>query len=118
MYDVKAQVNSVLESISGVTVSDAYPKDFGKLPHISFYELSNTDPLTIASSPLSDISIQIDIWHKHSTGELAAAVDEKLNGIGLRRQFAADAPDPSGIKRKTMRYRGVVDQRTERVYQS
>ncbi|WP_044737058.1 hypothetical protein [Geobacillus kaustophilus] len=117
MYDVKPEVNSLLSSIPGVTVSDAYPKDFSKLPHISFYEIANSDYLRIGGEPLSEISIQIDIWHNKSTGALAAAVDEKMSSIGFRRQFMADVPDPSGIKHKTMRYRGIVDKRTSLVHQ-
>lgn len=117
MYDVKPLVNELLSSIPGVTVSDAYPTDWGKTAHISFYENGNSDPLKISDSPLSDISIQIDIWHKKSTGALAADVDAKMNSIGFRRVFAADVPDPGGIKHKTMRYRGVVDTRTNRVHQ-
>ncbi|MCY9706724.1 hypothetical protein M5X05_21390 [Paenibacillus alvei] len=117
LYDVKPGVNTLLSAINGVTVSDAYPKDFTKLPHISFYELANSDPIRIVNGPLTDIAIQIDIWHNRSTGALAQQVDEKLNSIGFRRQFAQDVPDPSGIKHKTMRYRGVVDARTNHVHQ-
>lgn len=117
MYDVKPEVNALLESIPGVTVSYAYPKDFSKLPHISFYEIANSDYLRIGCEPLSEISIQIDIWHNKSTGALAAAVDEKMNSIGFRRQFMADVPDPGGIIHKTMRYRGIVDKRTSLVHQ-
>lgn len=116
MYDVKPEVNALLATIEGITVSDAYPQDFTRLPHISFYEIANGDPLSTANSPLSDISIQIDIWHNRSTGIIAAAVDEKMNRLGFRRQLAADVPDPTGIKHKTMRYRGIVDIRTGFVY--
>ncbi|MCM1564923.1 MAG: hypothetical protein NC238_03005 [Dehalobacter sp.] len=116
MYDVKTQIKVLLESIEGITVSDAYPTDFKKLPHISFYESTNLDPLKIKASPLSDITIQIDIWHNRSTGSLAQQVDDKMASIGFRREFAADVPD-SAVKRKTMRFHGVVDTRSEIVYQ-
>jgi hypothetical protein len=117
MIDVKPEVNTLLSAIPGVTVSDAYPKDFAKLPHISFYEVENSDPLGIETGPLSEIAIQIDVWHNKSTGELAAAVNTAMNSIGFRRRFAADVPDPAGVKHKTMRYHGVVDIRTGRVSQ-
>lgn len=117
MYDVKPEINTLLSSIPGVTVSDAYPKDFKKLPHISFYEIDNSDPLKLSQEYLTDISIQIDIWHNRSTGSIAQQVNEKMNSIGFHRQFSADVPDPSGIKHKTMRYRGVVDTRNLLVYQ-
>jgi hypothetical protein len=117
MYDVKPQINSLLSTIQGVGVSDAYPKSFNVLPQISFYEIANTDPLQLPKEYLSDISIQIDVWHNRSTGALAKQVDDKMKSIGFVRKFAADVPDPSGIKHKTMRYRGVVDKRNLFVYQ-
>ncbi|WFR60868.1 hypothetical protein P9222_20275 [Paenibacillus amylolyticus] len=117
MYDIKPEVLKQLDQIQGVTVSDAYPKEWSKLPHISFYEASSTDPLGIQKGPLTAVAIQVDIWHTKSTGTLAADVDTRMNSIGLRREFAADLPDPSGIKHKTMRYRGVVDSRSGRVSQ-
>lgn len=117
MIDVKPEINALLSSIPGVTVSDAFPASAAKTPHITMGEAANVDPLMISNGPLSDIVIQIDIWHKSSTGTLAAAVDEKMNSVGFRRQFAADLSDPSGIKRKTMRYGGKVDARTNLVHQ-
>jgi hypothetical protein len=117
MFDIKPHILTLLQAIPGATVSDAFPKKDAKLPHISFYELINSDPLTISSGPLNEISVQIDIWHNRSTGALAATVDGAMNGIGFRRQASNDIPDPSGMKRKTMRYRGVVDIRTGRVSQ-
>lgn len=117
MYDIKPDVNALLSAIPGVTVSDAYPTDFNKLPHISFYEIANIDPLGIQAGPLTDCAVQIDIWHNRSTGALATAVDTAMNSIGLRRELSADLPDPSGVKHKTMRYRGVVDVRSGRVTQ-
>lgn len=116
MYDVKPEIKTLLQGISGVTVSDAYPADWKKLPHISFYEQSNKDAVKIKNGPLSDIVIQIDIWHNRSTGPIAQQVDTKMALIGFVREFAADVPDKNA-KRKTMRYRGVVNIRTSLVHQ-
>lgn len=117
MYDIKPQVKILLESIEGVTVSDAYPKDFTKLPHISFYEQINNDYIKRGPEYLTEIVLQVDIWHNRSTGTLAQQVNEKMNSIGYRREFAADVPDPSSVKHKTMRFRGIVDTRNLLVYQ-
>lgn len=116
MYDIKPQIFNLLKEIEGVTVSDAYPKDWSKLPHISFYEQFNSDYLKKGPEDLTEVVIQIDIWHNRSTGAIAQAVDEKMNSIGFRREFAADVPDPN-VKHKTMRYRGIVDKRSLLVYQ-
>lgn len=117
MYGVKPQIKALLEAIEGVTVSDAYPKDFTKLPHISFYEQVNTDYLKRGPEHLTEIVLQIDVWHNRSTGFLAQEVNEKMNSIGFRREFTADVPDPNGVKHKTMRFRGIVDARNLLVYQ-
>jgi hypothetical protein len=115
MYDVKPQIKTLLEAIPGIKkVSDAYPSDWKNLPQITFYEQDNSDYLK--KGLLSEIVIQIDIWHSKSTGEIARRVDEKMAEIGFRREFAADIPDPA-VKHKTMRFRGIVDERDLKVYQ-
>ncbi|MCL6456918.1 MAG: hypothetical protein K6T85_02820 [Gorillibacterium sp.] len=117
MFDAKSQILTLLETIHGVLVTGAYPKSFERLPHISFYETVNSEGLPQLPGLLTDISIQVDIWHNKSTGGLAQQVDVLMNSIGFRRQFASDLPDPSGVNRKTMRYHGIVDRRSERVSQ-
>lgn len=117
MFDIKPIVNKLLSEINGVTVSDTYPKDFNKLPHVSFYEIANGEGVAAIPGRLTETNIQVDIWHNRSTGALAKEVNEKMNSIGLRRAFAGDIPDPSGIKHKTMRFHGVVDSKTLLIYQ-
>ena len=114
MFDVKPYVFEALNAISGVTVSDVYPSDFKKLPYITFYEIANSEGTT---SRLSDVAVVIDIWHNRSTGTIAKQVDEKMKELGLKRVFSSDVPDPSGIKHKTMRYRGLIDSKTLLVHQ-
>lgn len=117
MYNIKPTVNQLLESIVGEdNVSDSYPDDFTNLPQISFYEQFNNDHLKKGPELLTEIVIQIDIWHNRSTGELAKQVNEKMNSIGFRREFMADVPDPK-VKHKTMRFKGIVDKRNLIVYQ-
>ena len=117
MYDVKPQIKALLDTIPGVKkVSDIYPADWKDLPQITFYEQTNTDYLRKGPEYLTEVVIQIDIWHNRSTGDLAGQVDAKMASVGFRREFAADIPDPA-VKHKTMRFRGVVDCRNELVYQ-
>ncbi|MFD1954298.1 hypothetical protein ACFSL6_08940 [Paenibacillus thailandensis] len=117
MFDAKKIIGDELSSIEGVHVSDFYPSDFSKLPHIAFYEQSNREGQPAIPGVLTEIVFQIDIWHDRSTGPIAQVVNEKMNEMGLRRDLSADLPDPSGLKRKTMRFRGIVDSRTNLVYQ-
>lgn len=117
MYDVKPQILTLLETIPDVTVVGEYPKSFATLPLISFYELSNSENKPTLPGLLTEISVQVDVWNKKSTGALAQQVNSLMNSIGFRRQMSADISDPSGVNRKTMRFRGVVDARSERVTQ-
>lgn len=117
MYDVKPEINTLLTSIPGVTVSDEFPSSPAKTPHITFKEADNVNYRNMSIELQSEIIILVDIWHTRSTGQLAKEVDDKMASIGFLRQFASDMNDPSGIKRKTMRFRGVVDSRTNLVHQ-
>lgn len=117
MYDVKPEVNSLLTSILGVTVSDEFPAGTAQTPHITFKEADNSNYRKMRVELQTEIIILIDVWHTKSTGAIAAEVDEKMTGIGFVRQFSSDLNDPSGMKRKIMRYRGIVDKRTNLVHQ-
>lgn len=117
MYDVKPEVYTLLSTIPSVTVSDAFPKGPAETPRITFGEANNSNYRHMSEERQSAIIIQIDVWHTKSTGTLAAAVNEKMTSIGFLREFASDLTDPSGIKRKTMRYRGIVDAVTKLVHQ-
>lgn len=117
MYDVKPEINSLLSTIEGVTVSDQFPAGPAQTPHITFKEADNSNYRNMRTEFQSEIIILIDVWHTRSTGAIAKEVDDKMASIGFLRQFASDMNDPSGIKRKTMRYRGVVDSRTNLVHQ-
>lgn len=117
MYDVKPEVFSLLSSIYGVSVSDEFPASPAQTPHITFKEADNSNYHKMRVELQTEIIILIDVWNTKSTGAIAAEVDEKMTSIGFVRQFAADLNDPSGMKRKTMRYRGIVDKRTNLVHQ-
>lgn len=117
MYDVKPEVFQALKTIPDVAkIVDSYPTSFAEMPLISFYEQTNRDEITALPGVLTNVTIQIDVWHNQSTGDLARAVNAAMNALGLRREFAADLNE-TGIKRKTMRYRGIVDSRTNHVNQ-
>lgn len=117
MYDVKPEVLALLETIPDVNVVGEYPKEFAKLPLISFYELTNDEAAPELPGVLTEVSLQVDVWSKRSTGGLAQQVNTLMNSIGFRRQTARDVSDPSGVNRKTMRYRGTIDARSKRVTQ-
>lgn len=117
MYDVKPEIFALLNTIEGVTVSDEFPSGAAQAPHITFKEANNSNYRNMSNEQQSEIIILIDVWHTRSTGKIAQDVNSKMASIGFLRQFQADLNDPSGMKRKTMRFRGVVDKRTKLVHQ-
>lgn len=116
MYDAKPEIYSLLSSIQGVTASDQFPAGPAQTPHITFKEADNSNYRKMRVELQTEIIMLIDVWHTKSTGTIAAAVNEKMSSIGFSRELAADLNDPSGMKRKTMRYRGIVDKRTNLVH--
>ena len=117
MYDAKPEIYSLLSTIPGVSASDQFPASPEQTPHITFKEADNSNYRKMRVELQTEIIILIDVWHTRSTGAIAAAVDVEMTSIGFVRQLAADLNDPSGMKRKTMRYRGIVDKRTNLVHQ-
>ncbi|MBE1554804.1 hypothetical protein [Sporosarcina limicola] len=117
MYDAKPDVFALLSTIPNVTVSDQFPVSPAEAPHITFKEADNSNYRNMRVEVQSEIIFVIDVWHTRSTGALATEVNEKMTSIGFLRAFSADLNDPSGMKRKTMRFRGVVDKRTNLVHQ-
>ena len=117
MYDAKPDIKRLLDTIDGVTSSDQFPAGPGATPHITFAEANNKNHHAMRQEIQSEIIITIDVWHTKSTGAIAAQVNDLMASIGFTRQFQADLNDPTGIKRKTMRFRGVVDKRTKLVHQ-
>ena len=117
MKNVKDQIYAAL-SAKLDNVSDAYPKDWGSLPAVQYAEEDNKVFEHTEKEDKSYVRYRIDIWHNRSTSEAALLVDEAIciSGLGLVRTFCQDAPDPSGMKHKIMRYEGIIDMDSEYVY--
>lgn len=117
MINVKAQVYEAIRGISA-NVSDGYPSDWATFPAIQYTEEDNSvwawaDDQETASK----LVYRIDIWDNASTSAAAMMVDAAIAPLGLRRTFCQDVADPSGLRHKVMRYEGVIDTESERVYQ-
>ena len=117
MINVKSQVFDAIKDICE-NVSDSYPSEWAKLPAIQYVEEDNkVYEFTDGKEDKSYIRYRIDIWNNRSTSEYAMVVDSKLALLGLRRTLCKDVADPSGLKHKVMRYEGIIDNKTEFVYQ-
>lgn len=117
MINVKDQVYNQIENISN-NVSDSYPADWANLPAIQYVEEDNKVYEWVdGEESKSYIRYKIDIWHNRSTSECALSVDQAISSLGLRRALCQDVADPSGLKHKVMRYEGIIDVKTQMVYQ-
>lgn len=91
-------------------VSDAYPQNWADLPAVQYVEEENkVADFTDDKEQSSFIRYRIDIWDNKSTSQTACDVDEVMAGLGFLRTSCSDAPDPSGLKHKQMRYEAIID---------
>lgn len=116
MINVKDQVYSAIKNITE-NVGDTYPTNWAVLPAIQYTEEDNSVyERTAEGEAKSHLQYRIDIWHNQSTSEYAMAVDKAISQLGLVRTMCMDAPDPSQLKHKQMRYEGIIDVDDETVY--
>lgn len=118
MINVKDEVFQILSGALQ-NVSDSYPKDWSVLPAVQYVEEDNrVEEWTDNEEQKSYLRYRIDIWDNKNTSEAALTTDMALSKLGLMRIACQDVPDPSGLKHKMMRYEGIVDTKTEMVYQT
>lgn len=115
MKNVKDQICAALDAVFD-HVTDQYPKDWADLPTVQYTEEDNKVYERTDKEEKAYVRYRIDIWHNRSTSEAALKVDEALAVLGLVRVLCQDAPDPSGLKHKVMRYEGIIDMWSEQVY--
>lgn len=114
---LKALEKAVAEDGIKADISDSYPDDFSKDTQIQYTEEQNkAHEMSGNTCMTSYVRYRLDIWNKRSTSELAVLVDKAMNGeLGLTRSDCTD-DNSNHIKHKIMRYEGIVDERTEKIY--
>lgn len=115
MKNVKDQVYAALDAVFE-NVTDQYPKDWADLPAVQYSEEDNKVHEKTNKEEKAYVRYRIDIWHNRSTSEAALEVDKALSALGLVRTLCQDAPDPSGLKHKVMRYEAIIDMESDQVY--
>ncbi len=113
----KELVAQALSTIKGATVAASYSIAMKQFPSILYAEVVNV-PISKGVEARTQLAYSIDIYSDKSTTELAHAVDEALTGLGLKRGQCMDVDDPSGLRHKNMKYTGVYDANTKRIYQT
>lgn len=119
MIDAREQILALLEEIDfpELQVKMQFPKEIESVPLVTFFEVLNTNT---DISVVDQIAFQVDVWTNTfvSCIDLTQLVDEKITGMGLKRDYVSpdsDVVDASGYHRKTLRYSRKVDKRTNRL---
>lgn len=128
MRNIKSLVYKALSGQFGKDrVTDQYPKSWENLPAVQYTEEDNrVSERSTEGEEKAYVRYRIDIWDNRNTSEPAQAVDdvlgctksgmEKGTTIGLSRTMCQDAPDPSGLKHKVMRYEAIIDAENDELY--
>lgn len=117
--DYKKEIGNLISSIPNINATYFYPKDFKKLPCVSYYVANDSTDVQINNVEyIVNLAIQVDIYTdaNKSTTEIAEQIKKKFLSIGFVRAFSQDLQDPSGLNRKTMRFEGKIDLRNNLVY--
>lgn len=118
MINVKKEIYAKLSLLSE-NVTDSYPEDWETFPCIQYLEEENRPAeVTDDCERMSYVRYKIDIWSKASTTDTALLVNEIMSNLGLRRTTSVDVPEINHLKHKTMRFEGIVDEKTMIVYQN
>lgn len=118
MINLKPTIVQALKKITN-NVTEEYPKDFKKLPALTYCEENNALH-TVCSGigeAYSTVTFRIEIWKKGSTSELKQHVDRELSSLGLIRISSIDRNEPE-LNHTIMRYEGVVDNTNNKIYQN
>lgn len=117
MKNVKDQVYAALAAVFD-NVTDQYPSHWASLPAVQYTEEDNkvAEKTSTNKEEKAYVRYRIDIFDSRSTSQAALLVDEAISALGLVRTACMDAPDPSGLKHKVMRYEGFIDMWSDAVY--
>lgn len=76
------------------------------------FEVDNRDSAFADDRAVAaDVVVQIDIWHKQSTSELAGEVDRSMKAEGWARTSSADLfEEDTGVYHKALRYRAQFEE--------
>lgn len=117
MINIKPVIYKELQKVAD-NVTDTYPDDWENFPVVIFLEEQNKPGEWYNEKERkSNIRYKVDIFDKDSTSSLAVEIDKIFASLGLRRTDCQDVPDPSHLRHKLMRFEGIVDLKSELVYQ-
>lgn len=113
MINVKPEIVSALESneallslLGGPRIYQIKAPDAEEFPRITFFELTNFDTAYADDQAIaSEVHIQIDIWSKESTSDIAIEVDRTMKSLSYKRDSSADFYEAdTKVFHKALRY--------------
>lgn len=117
MINIKPVIFKELQKVAD-NVTDTYPSDWENFPVVIFLEEQNKPGEWFDDAEKkSNIRYKVDIFDKDSTSNLAVEINKIFASLGLRRTDCQDVPDPSHLRHKLMRFEGIVDLKSQLVYQ-
>lgn len=116
--DIKVELNAALSSdselvalLKGKRIYQLAAPVADEFPRITFFEIENvSSAFADDTAYAADVLVQVDVWHKGSTSEIAVEVDRIMKGLGYTRSGAADLYEDGGIFHKAMRYRAYFEE--------
>ncbi|MFT9848516.1 DUF3168 domain-containing protein [Aneurinibacillus sp. REN35] len=114
MINIKPKIVQALESnqalvslLGGKRVYQLTAPNPNEFPRITFFEMNNIDDRFADDQAFSsEIRVQIDVWSKKSTSDIASEVDKTMKAIDFKRTASADLyEDDTQVFHKGMRYK-------------
>lgn len=117
MINIKPLIFKELQKVAD-NVTDTYPSDWETFPVVIFLEEQNKPGDWFDDKEQkSYVRYKVDIFDNESTTDLSIKINEIFALYGLQRTESQDMPDPSHLRHKVMRFEGVIDPKTQLVYQ-
>ena len=118
MINFKPEIVKMLKKVSK-NVSETYPDKWEKFPILIYEEENNTPHTTTTEGEaLTLLSYRIEIYSNESTSVLKSKINDEMTRVGLTRVFSRDMNDISGRRHTVMRYEGVLDLETNKIYRN
>lgn len=118
MISIKSRVLNALRAnselttfLGGVRIYFQVAPDVKQFPRVTYFEMSNTGSVFADDTEIaSDISLQIDVWSKGNTTDIALEVNRTMKSLGFARDSATDLyEDDTGIYHKALRFSTTVE---------
>ena len=117
MINIKPLIYKELQKVAD-NVTDTYPSDWETFPVVIFLEEQNKPGDWFDDKEQkSYVRYKVDIFDNESTTDLSIKINEIFAMSGSKRTESQYMPDPSHLRHKIMRFEGIIDPKTQLVYQ-